>query len=155
MSTEQHKPGPAEIRLPLHEDVSFEARDVHVSIILKFLAYMGVAIILSFFLSLGIYHGLLRYWNSEYTPPPPSRAGAGSMMPPEPRMQGMPGHFVDPQQDLRNKVKADSEANNQLSWIDEKAGVAQIPVSDAMKLIVEKGLPAVTAPPAEKKAESK
>jgi hypothetical protein len=155
MSTEHHNHGPAEIHLPLHEDVSFEPRDVRASIILKFLAYMGVGIILSFFLSLGIYRGLLHYWDSEYTPPPPSRALAGSTLPPEPRLQAMPGHFTDPQQDLRDKVQEDTAANNRLTWIDEKAGIAEIPVSDAMKMIVEKGLPAVPAPPAEKKAENK
>jgi hypothetical protein len=67
----------------------------------------------------------------------------------------MPGHFTDPQQDLRDKVQEDTAANNRLTWIDEKAGIAEIPVSDAMKMIVEKGLPAVPAPPAEKKAENK
>jgi len=72
-------------------------------------------------------------------------------MPPEPRLQGMPGHLTDPQQDLRDKLKADNDANKKLSWVDQKAGIAQIPVQDAMQLIVEKGLPAVTPPPAEKK----
>jgi hypothetical protein len=66
-------------------------------------------------------------------------------------MQGMPGHLTDPQQDLRNKIKADMDANKKFGWIDQKDGIAQIPVSDAMQLIVEKGLPAVATPPAEKK----
>lgn len=151
MSTEHHKPGQAEIRIPLHEDVSFEPRDVSVSIILKFLAWMGVAIVLSFFLSVGVYRGLIHYWKSSYAPPPPSRAQMGPMLPPEPRLQGMPGHFTDPQHDWRNKLQEDTAANNSLGWVDEKAGIAQIPVGDAMKLIVEKGLPAVPAQPAEKK----
>ena len=63
----------------------------------------------------------------------------------------MPGHRVDPQQDLRDKVRADTEANEKFGWIDEKAGLAQIPVSDAMKIIAEKGLPVVATPPAETK----
>jgi predicted 3-demethylubiquinone-9 3-methyltransferase (glyoxalase superfamily) len=72
-------------------------------------------------------------------------------MPPEPRLQGILGHETDAQQDLRNKVKEDTAANEKLGWIDEKAGIAQIPVKDAMKIIAEKGFPAVTTPPAEKK----
>jgi len=164
MNTENHKPGTADIRLPLHDDVAFEPRDVQVSIILKFLGWMGVTIILSFFLSLGVYRALIHYWTSEYTPPMPSRAearsvmppeDAGNFMPPEPRLQGMPGHFTDPQQDWRNMLKDDTAANNRLAWIDQQTGIAQIPVSDAMKLIAEKGLPAVPAPPAEKKVEKK
>ena len=63
----------------------------------------------------------------------------------------MPGHLTDPQTDWRNMLKADTEANDQLGWVDEKAGVARIPVKDAMDLIVEKGLPPVPVMPAEKK----
>jgi len=61
------------------------------------------------------------------------------------------GHESDAQQDRRNKLKEDTEANEKFGWIDEKTGIAQIPVKDAMKIIAEKGLPAVAAPPAEKK----
>jgi len=151
MSTEHHKSVAGKGGVPRHEDVSFEPRDVRSSPILKFLGYLGVAIVLSYFLTLGIYRGLTRHWNSKYAPPPPSRAATGPTMPPEPRLQGMPGHLVDPQRDWREKVKEDSEANNKLGWVDEKNGIAQIPVSDAMKLIVEKGLPALPATAAEKK----
>jgi len=151
MSTE-HTHGPAGSNgRPVHKDVSFEGTDVRTSPILKFLVYLGIVIVLSYVAALGIYRGLKNYWASDYEQPVPSRMAAGPSMPPEPRLQGMPGHLVDPQQDLRDKIKADTEANEQLGWIDEKAGVAQIPVSDAMKLIVQKGLPAVAPPPAEKK----
>lgn len=151
MSTEHHKSVAKEGRKPQHDEVSFEARDVRSTPILKFLSYLGVAIVLSYLLTLGIYHRLTNLWNSNYVPPPPSRGEAGPAMPPEPRLQGVPGHLTDPQQDLRNKLKADTEANDKLGWIDEQSGIAQIPVKDAMQLIVEKGLPAVTPPPAEKK----
>jgi hypothetical protein len=151
MSTEHHKSVAREGRRPQHDEVSFEARDVRSTPILKFLSYLGVAIVLSYLLTLGIYHGLTNLWSSNYVPPPPSRGEAGPAMPPEPRLQGVPGHLTDPQQDLRDKLQADSEANDKLGWIDEPSGIAQIPVKDAMQLIVEKGLPAVTSPPAEKK----
>jgi hypothetical protein len=151
MSTEHHKSVAKEGRKPQHDEVSFEARDVRSTPIFKFLSYLGVAIVLSYLLTLGIYHRLTNLWNSNYVPPPPSRGEAGPAMPPEPRLQGVPGHLTDPQQDLRNKLKADTEANEKLGWIDEPSGIAQIPVKDAMQLIVEKGLPAVTPPPAEKK----
>jgi hypothetical protein len=66
-------------------------------------------------------------------------------------LQGMPGHLTDPQQDMRNKLAADTKENNKLGWVDEKAGIARIPVKDAMQLILEKGLPAVKPMPDEKK----
>lgn len=151
MSTEQHSHGSAQNGRPVHADVSFEPRDVRTSPILKFLFYLGIAIVCSYGIAYGVYRGLKSYWASTYEQPMPSRLAAGPTMPPEPRLQGMPGHLTDPQQDLRDKLKADTEANKTLGWIDEKEGIAQIPVKDAMQLIVEKGLPAVTPPPAEKK----
>jgi hypothetical protein len=72
-------------------------------------------------------------------------------LPPEPRLQGVPGHTTDPQQDLRDKLKADTEANQKFAWIDESSGVAQIPVKDAMKIIAENGLPGASASATEKK----
>jgi hypothetical protein len=149
MSTEQHNHGQANGGRPQHADVSFEGTDVKSSPIVKFLMYLGITVIASFFLSLGIYKGLKSYWTNSYEAPAPMRE-AGPQFPPEPRMQGMPGHLGDPQHDMREKVQADTKANNELGWVDKNAGIAQIPVKDAMKLIVEKGLPAISAP-AEKK----
>jgi hypothetical protein len=150
MSTEHHNHGQANGGRPEHADVSYEATDVRSSPIFKFLTYLGVTVILSFFLSLGIYKGLKNYWTNSYAVPAPSRV-VGPHMPPEPRMQGMPGHLTDPQLDMRMKVEADTKANNEAGWVDRNAGLAQIPVKDAMKLIVEKGMPAINPAAMEKK----
>ena len=149
MSTEHHRDGQSNGGRPQHSDVSFEGTDVRSSPIFKFLTYLGITVILSFFLSLGVYKGLKIYWTTSYDAPAPLRV-MGPHFPAEPRMQGMPGHLTDPQLDMRTKVEADSKANNELGWVDKNAGIAQIPVKDAMKLIVEKGMPAISAP-AEKK----
>ncbi len=151
MSTDHHKKGLTEFNLPLHEDVSFEPRDVRTSIIIKFLVSMIIFLIVSYVVTVGIYKGLTNYWESTYSAPPPSREGMPITLPPEPRLQGMPGHMTDPQEDWRDMVKADAEANNKLGWVDGEPGIAQIPVKDAMDLIVEKGLPALPAMPDEKK----
>jgi hypothetical protein len=109
---------------------------------------LAIVVVLSYGASWIIYRGLVKYWTSVYEPPPPSRAGLGIIYPPEPRLQGVPGHADDPQQDWRDKQAADKTANDKFGWIDQKDGVAQIPVKDAMKLIAEKGLPVVPASPA-------
>jgi len=145
MSTDHHPQRPADSGIPRHEAVSFEPRDVRPRPILEFLAYLGVAIVLAYLLTAGIYHGLTVHWEDSYTQPPPSRGEVGEKLPPAPRLQGMPGSLVEPQDDLRNMLKADTEANNVLKWVDEKNGIAQIPVEDAMRLIVAKGLPTVPA----------
>jgi hypothetical protein len=151
MSTDHNKKGSTAIRLPLHDDVQFEVRDVRTSIILKFLVGLAITLVISYLVTIGIYNGLTNYWTSSYAAPPPSHQGEGLTLPPEPRLQGMPGHETDPQQDWRDMQKADAAANSQLGWTDEKSGLARIPVKDAMDLIVEKGLPELPAVPEEKK----
>jgi hypothetical protein len=148
MSTEHHNTGSADFRLPLHDDVAFETKDVQTRPIFRFLTGMAIVIVLSYGVTWFIYKGLLNYWTNSYEPPPPSRAQLGLIYPPEPRLQGMPGHMLDPQLDSREKMAADKAANEKLAWIDAKSGIAQIPVNEAMKIIAEKGLPAVTPAPA-------
>ena len=150
MSTESHNPD----QEPRHTDVSFEERDVQTGTIYGYLFAMGIAVVASALICVYILRFTTNYAASTEAPPPPSRDALGKdyrMMPPEPRLQGVPGHQTDPQADLRQKVHDDSEANEKLEWIDRGSGIAQIPVKDAMKMIAEKGLPAGPAPAAEKK----
>ncbi len=151
MSTDPKHGGQTNSSLPVHSDVSFETQDVKPSPIYKFLTILGILVVLSYVLVLFIFGGLTKYWDSTYTAAPPSREGMPRTLPPEPRLQGMPGHMADPQQDWRNMVKTANAENNELGWVDQKAGIARIPVGDAMDLIVQKGLPPVPATPAEKK----
>jgi hypothetical protein len=151
MSTEIHKTGQAAGQLPKNDDVAFESSDVQTRSILAYLLYLAIAVIVTFAICIYIFRYATNFAAQSDTPPPPVHQGIAPTMPPEPRLQGIMGHETDAQQDLRNKVQADSEANERLGWIDEKAGIAQIPVKDAMKIIAEKGLPVVAAPPAEKK----
>ena len=57
---------------------------------------------------------------------------------------------------LDDKIKADPAlAADCLAegkkWLDKNAGIAQIPVKEAMKIIAEKGLPSASAPEDKKK----
>jgi hypothetical protein len=151
MSTELHKTSHSAGQLPQNDDVSFESSDVQTKSILAYLAYLAITVIVTFAVCIYIFRYTTNFAAQTDTPPAPIHKGIAPTMPPEPRLQGILGHQTDAQQDLRNKVKEDTEANEKLGWIDEKAGIAQIPVRDAMKIITEKGLPAVPAPPAEKK----
>jgi hypothetical protein len=154
MSTDLHNTAHTSAEEPRHADVSYEKTDVQVSSIYWYLFALALTAAASFALTIYILRFTSSFVSQEDTPPPPSRAAMGAdfrTMPPEPRLQGVPGHDNDPQQDLRDKVKADTEANEKLDWIDKSTGIAQIPVKDAMKIIAEKGLPAVSAPTAEKK----
>ncbi len=151
MSTEQHKSGRQADGAPRHSDVSFEERDIKPGTIYWYLFALGVATAAALVICIFILRFTSGLAASSHTAPPPSREALGKDYPPEPRLQGVPGHQSDPQKDLRQKLKADNAANEKLQWIDKNAGIAQIPVEDAIKIIEEKGLPGAPAPPAEKK----
>jgi len=138
-----------ELRNP---DVSYEKADVQATTIYWYLGALAIAVILSYVVCVYVLRLTTKMAVEYDTPPPVIRQEMGSAyqdMPPEPRLQGVPGHSNDPQTDLRLKIEADTEANQKYGWIDQNAGIAQIPVQDAMKIIAEKGLPG--ASPAEKK----
>jgi len=149
MSTE-HNTG----QEPRHTDVSFEERDIKTGVIYGYLFALGTAVVASLLICVYILRFTQNDAASSDMPPPPSREVLGKdyrMMPPEPRLQGVPGHQTDPQADLRRKIQEDSEANEKFEWIDRSSGIAQIPVKDAMKIVAEKGLPAGPAPATDKK----
>ncbi len=64
-------------------------------------------------------------------------------LPPEPRLQ------TNPRQDLLDMRAAEDQILTSYRWVDRNAGVVRIPIDQAMKLVVERGLPA--RPPAERK----
>ncbi|HYL64049.1 MAG TPA: hypothetical protein VE077_15650 [Candidatus Methylomirabilis sp.] len=151
MSTEHHKAERGGGQPLRHSDVSFEAQDINARTILKYLLGLAVCVILAFAVSVYVFKfatGAAVGSESQLTP---SHRNIGPTMPPEPRLQGVPGHTNDPQLDLRIKMQQDTEANERLVYVDKQAGIAQIPVEDAMRIIVSKGLPAVPTPVAEKK----
>ena len=73
------------------------------------------------------------------TIPPPGMAGAAAtptVLPPEPRLESGPGQtaaFVRARED---------PVLNSYGWVDQKNGVARIPIDRAMQIIAQQGLPA-------------
>jgi hypothetical protein len=151
MSTEHHNTGQPEDQPPRNADVAFESSDIDTRTILSYLFYLALSVAAAFMVSVFIFKFTSKMAADSDTPMAPVHRGVGATMPPEPMLQGVPGHETDPQLDLRLKQAADEAANEKLDWINKQAGIAQIPVDEAMKIIVSKGLPSVAAPPAEKK----
>ena len=154
MSTEHHKAAPMPGDAPRHPDVSFEERDIKVGSMYWYLFALGLATALALIICVFVLHFTNNLAASSDAAPPPSREALGrnyQALPPEPRLQGVPGHPSDPQKDLREKIKADTAENEKLQWLDKNAGIAQIPVEDAMKIVAEKGLPSFSPAAAEKK----
>ena len=70
----------------------------------------------------------------------PLAASQGHREPPEPRLQ------TDPRQDLADMRAKEDEVLGSYGWVDKNAGVVRIPIDAAMKLTLERGLPARTEP---------
>ena len=154
MSTDSHNQAPE--RLPVHDSVAYEKKDVKASRIYLYLLLLAAAVILAYVASVFILRATISLAEKSDTPPPPVRQEMGSNynpLPPEPRLQGVPGHGNDPQLDLRTKIEQDVQANQTAGWIDKTQGIAQIPVTDAMRIIADKGLAVASAPPVQNKKE--
>ena len=145
MSTEKHDSEHGTNGAPVNETVTFEPRDINVATVAKQLIYLGLTILIALAICVPVLKFLTGMAAENDTPMAPVRAQMSTgdrermSLPPEPRLQGVPGHTADPQQDLRDKVAADVAANESIGWVDKANGIAKIPVSEAMKIIAEKG----------------
>jgi hypothetical protein len=66
----------------------------------------------------------------------PLAAEQQNRLPPEPRLQ------TNPRQDLIDLRASENAILNTYGWVDKPGGVVRIPIDEAMKLTVERGLPA-------------
>jgi hypothetical protein len=151
MSTEHHNTGQTGDQPPTNADVAFESSDIDTRTILSYMFYLALSVMAAFAASVFIFRFTSKMAADSDTPMAPVHRGVGATMPPEPMLQGIPGHTTDPQLDLRNKREADEAENQKLDWRDKPAGIAQIPVDEAMKIIVSKGFPVLPASTTEKK----
>jgi hypothetical protein len=126
---EQHEVNPG---------VHHEHSDVNIRAILGF----GAGLIVTTAVVYVLIFGLFRYFESregvkvqaEY----PLAASEGHREPPEPRLQ------TDPRQDLIDFRATEDDVLGSYGWVDKNAGVVRIPIEAAMKLTLERGLPART-----------
>jgi len=65
----------------------------------------------------------------------PLAVGQENRLPPEPRLQ------ANPRQDLRDLREAEDQRLTTFGWVDRNAGVVRIPIDEAMKLTLQRGLP--------------
>jgi hypothetical protein len=71
----------------------------------------------------------------------PMAAGQQDQLPPEPRLQN------NPQQELRELKARQYGVLEGYGWVNKEAGVARIPIAEAMRAVVQRGLAARETPP--------
>src|SRR5262245_16635193 len=112
-----------------------EESDVNVRAIFAFgagLAAIGLAVYLAVWLLFAYFDRReQRAVSSEF----PLAVGHESRTPPEPRLQ------EKPREDLQRLRTREHELLNSYQWVDKAAGTVRIPIHEAIKLTLEKGLP--------------
>lgn len=130
--------------------ITFEARDLRANNIIIIGLGLLAVILLSLFISYETYRHFMTQIGREQESKilSPLRTGQPAPLPPEPRLQGAPGHPMLGPAELQSVLQAANQQLDSYGWVNQQAGIAHIPVRDAMRLLVQKGLPAVPPVPA-------
>jgi hypothetical protein len=119
-------------------DVHHEESDVNIRAIFGFggaLFVVAVVIHLAIYVLFGFFDEReARGAPAEY----PLAAAQENRVPPEPRLQ------TTPREDLSGLLAKEEAILRSYGWVDRNAGVVQIPIDVAIKLTLERGLPART-----------
>jgi hypothetical protein len=112
----------------------YERDDVDTRSLLRFAIALGAGIVLA----LGVLWVTMQIWLSE---PLPSEV---QVAPAEVTVPAVPGPGLDaaPERRLDNYLQQEDTLLNNYGWIDRAAGTVHIPISQAMQLMVEQGVPA-------------
>lgn len=112
-----------------------EATDVNIRGVLAFAAALIVAAVI---IHLVIWV-LFRFMDAEQATRVPVQyplaAQQEPRVPPEPRLQ------TNPREDLKVLRDQEQQILSTYGWVDKNGGVVRIPIEDAMKLTVQRGLP--------------
>ena len=125
-------------------DSTYERTDANTAVIVKFLMWLIVSAVI-IHVGLGFVYQLFIDRSVEADQPYPLAAGQEERLPPAPRLQQFP----------RNEIYQFRTDENALleryGWMNREAGIVHIPIEEAMRLTVERGMlqsiaPAQTAP---------
>jgi hypothetical protein len=126
-----HAPQPGD-----NPEVHHETSDVNIRGVLAFGAALLVATVI-IYVAVWV---LFRYFDARearrVVPQYPLAVSQEPRLPPEPRLQ------TNPRQDLQDLRAREDDTLNTYGWVDKNAGVVRIKIEDAMKLVVQRGLPA-------------
>ncbi|HEV2234629.1 MAG TPA: hypothetical protein VGV68_14650 [Terriglobia bacterium] len=115
-----------------HQTAQHETTDANISALVKFCIGLFLLIVAALF---GM-RLMFSYFNrTRQLGPAASPFAYTKAAPPGPGLQ------VHPAQDLKRLVLGEDEKLNSYGWVDQKAGIARIPIDRAMDLLIEKGLP--------------
>jgi hypothetical protein len=112
-----------------------EHTDANVSMIIQFAVWLAASAIIVHILLWFTFAFFVDVRENRRAPEFPLAIQQGARLPSGPRLQAKPANEI---YDFRLRETATLEG---YSWVDKNAGTVRIPVSEAMRLTVERGLP--------------
>jgi len=123
-----------------HPEVRYEQSDVRAGAIVRFAIGLVLVVGVASVVLLGLFALFARQQRRQDPPPPPLAPQAGRL-PPGPRLQ------ASPLQDLERLRAEEEKELTSYGWVDPKAGIAHIPIDEAIKIVAARGLPPAAASP--------
>jgi len=120
---------------------AYEHTDASIWLIVRFAVWLVISAVV---IHVGIWLVFILFVEQrEATTAPefPLAVGSGQRLPAEPRLQRFPANEA-----LDIRLRDDAALTN-YEWVDRNAGTVRIPISEAMRLTVERGLPSRPAVP--------
>ena len=128
-----------------HDEVAYEREDLNPRGIFAFLGGLGLVLVLVYFAVKGMY-GYLDAYQKQHQPPlnplvsqteNDSRkvSNADIARFPQPRLE------TNERLEINDFRLQEEKTLNSYGWIDQKAGIARIPIDRAMQLLAQRGLP--------------
>jgi hypothetical protein len=115
-------------------DVTHEHDDINVRAIISFIVFLSVVAVV-IHLAMGAMFKGLEWYERKNEPYVTPLAEAAGRRPPDPQLQQTP---------WRDYREFQAEQHNYLhsyGWVDEKLGVARIPIAKAKEMMLQRGLP--------------
>jgi hypothetical protein len=126
-----------------HNDADFvghEQTDAEIGPLVRFAVFLAVFTAIMAAVTVGFYRYLDSRERAEKAPRYPLAAGESRPLPPPPRLQNQPFD------DVKGLRREEAKLLDHYAWIDKNAGTVRIPVSRAIELLAERGLPHRPAP---------
>jgi hypothetical protein len=139
-----HRPaaGPAHDGPVDNPDVDHEHSDINIRKVLGFAIALTVIVLVVFVLMWALFQGLESSAASNDPQVSPLAVPAGEL-PPEPRL------LTNEPANLAKLRENEAKMLGGYGWVDQAAGVAHMPIDEAKKLILERGIPARAGGPAD------
>jgi hypothetical protein len=132
-----------------HEGVEFEREDLGAGGIFAFLVGLAIVGFFMHLILLGMYNYLDAYEKTHQRQPNPiARSTSPDMRKAEPQEADKfptPRLEINERAQLNDKRLKEEETLDTYGWVDQKAGVAHIPIDRAMDVIAQQGLPIAPA----------